>query len=64
MIKKPTDIIKNAKLHAKELAKKKMLEQKRILLESSKVDVYTPKKIKHRIFTHERIKHKKEQKKV
>ena len=40
-----------------------MLDKKRQLLEQNKVDVYTPKKMKHRIFTYERIKHKKEQKK-
>lgn len=31
-------------------------------MQTNKVDIYTPKKMKHRIFTHERIKAKKEAK--
>jgi len=31
-------------------------------MKENKVDVYTPMKMKHRILTHERIKHKKEAK--
>lgn len=30
------------------------------MLKESKVDVYIPKKMKHRMLTHERVKHKRE----
>ena len=63
VIKNTTDIISNANILSKQQAQKVMLDKKRQLLEQNKVDVYTPKKMKHRIFTYERIKHKKEQKK-
>ena len=63
VMKNTTDIISNAKILAKQQAHKVMLDKKRELLENNKVDCYTPKKMKHRIFTYERIKHKKEQKK-
>ena len=63
VIKNPKDIIANAKIIEKQHAQKVALDKKRQLLEQNKVDVYTPKKMKHRIFTYERIKHKKEQKK-
>ena len=32
-------------------------------MKDNKVDCYTPKKMKHRLISHDRIKHKREQKK-
>ena len=33
-------------------------------MKDNKVDCYTPKKMKHRLISHDRIKHKREQKKL
>ena len=57
------DAVENAKAIAKQ-TKLAKAERKKKFFEEHKVDAYTPKKMKQRIFSHERIKYKREKRQI